>query len=90
MGLPAPAYGDPSIAGGAEGWNLNVWIMNNLFIEGTMRAIFSMLFGAGFILLTTRIEAKGGGAVTADVYKKKEHMGFNFWISTLIYISMGR
>ena len=51
MGLPAPAYGDPSIAGGSEGWNLNVWIMNNLFFEGTMRAIFSMLFGAGFILL---------------------------------------
>ena len=33
MGLPAPAYGDPSIAGGAEGWNLNVWIMNNLFLK---------------------------------------------------------
>jgi uncharacterized protein len=71
MGLPAPGYGDPTIAGGSEGWNLNVWIMNNLFFEGTMRAIFSMLFGAGFILLTTRIEAKGGGAVTADVYYRR-------------------
>ena len=71
MGLPSPSYGDPTIAGGSEGWNLNVWIMNNLFFEGTMRAIFSMLFGAGFILLTTRIEAKGGGAVTADVYYRR-------------------
>ncbi len=94
MGLPAPAYGDPSIAGGSEGWNLNVWIMNNLFFEGTMRAIFSMLFGAGFILLTTRIEAKGGGAVTADVYYRRTiwllifglvHGYLLLWVGDILY-----
>ncbi len=94
MGLPAPAYGDPSIAGGSEGWNLNVWIMNNLFFEGTMRAIFSMLFGAGFILLTSRIEAKGGGAVTADVYYRRTiwllifglvHGYLLLWVGDILY-----
>lgn len=94
MGLPAPGYGDPTIAGGSEGWNLNVWIMNNLFFEGTMRAIFSMLFGAGFILLTTRIEAKGGGAVTADVYYRRTiwllifglvHGYLLLWVGDILY-----
>lgn len=94
MGLPSPSYGDPTIAGGSEGWNLNVWIMNNLFFEGTMRAIFSMLFGAGFILLTTRIEAKGGGAVTADVYYRRTiwllifgiiHGYLLLWVGDILY-----
>jgi uncharacterized protein len=71
FGLPFPSYGDPTIAGGSTGLNLFAWTTNSLFFEGTMRAIFSLLFGAGFILLTTRIEAKGGGAVTADVYYRR-------------------
>jgi uncharacterized protein len=71
FGLPMPTYGDPSISGGSTGLNLYSWVTANLLFEGTMRAIFSMLFGAGFILLTTRIESKGGGAVTADVYYRR-------------------
>ena len=53
MGLPF-AYSDPTIAGGSEGLNLQVWIANNMFFEGTMRGLFTMLFGAGAILLTSR------------------------------------
>ncbi len=34
-----------------------VWI-NNLGFEGTMRALFSMLFGASSILLLTKLEKK--------------------------------
>jgi len=70
MGLPF-AYGDPSIAGGAEGYNLNVWIMNEMLFEGTMRGLFTLLFGAGIILLTSRLEAKGAGITTADIYYRR-------------------
>ena len=42
MGLPF-AYSDPSIAGGADGLNLQVWIMNEMFFEGTMRGLFTLL-----------------------------------------------
>ena len=44
------AYFDATNNGGATGWNLNVWWMNTLFFEGTMRGMFSMLFGAGILL----------------------------------------
>lgn len=48
------AYFDPTNNGGATGYNLTVWWMNTLFFEGTMRGMFSMLFGAGVLLFTSR------------------------------------
>lgn len=71
FGLPSPSYGDPSIAGGDTGLNLYAWITTNLFFEGTMRAIFSMLFGAGFVILTSRNEDGGAGLEVADVHYRR-------------------
>ncbi|WP_455169539.1 DUF418 domain-containing protein [Aegicerativicinus sediminis] len=70
MGLPF-AYSDPTVYGGADGWNLKSWIMTNMFFEGTMRGMFSMLFGAGVILLTSRLEKNGAGINTADIYYRR-------------------
>lgn len=70
MGLPF-AYSDPTIAGGADGLNLNVWIVNNMLFEGTMRGLFTLLFGAGVILLTSRLEKSGAGITTADIYYRR-------------------
>lgn len=71
FGMIYQAYGDPTIMGGAEGWNLRVWIMNSMFFEGTMRALFSMLFGVGMVLMTMRMEKKGGGIEVADIYYRR-------------------
>jgi len=70
MGLPF-AYSDPTIAGGADGLNLKVWIVNNMLFEGTMRGLFTLLFGAGVILLTIRLENNGAGIATADIYYRR-------------------
>lgn len=69
--LPFAAYSDPSVAGGASGLSLGAWTMNEVFFEGTMRAIFSMLFGAGVILITSRAEARGRQADIADIYYRR-------------------
>jgi uncharacterized protein len=58
MGL-GPAYDNPTIAGGDSGINLWTWLVINIGFEGTQRALFSILFGAGVILLTSRLEASG-------------------------------
>jgi len=42
-----------------------------LLFEGTMRGIFSILFGAGVILFTARSEQKGGGLEVADTYYRR-------------------
>lgn len=70
MGLPF-AYLDPTISGGSDGLNLLVWEINSLFFEGTMRGLFTLLFGAGVILLTSRLEKKGAGIFTADIYYRR-------------------
>ena len=56
MGMLSTAYYNPH--GGVDGshassLDLSVWFVNELFFEGSMRALFSMLFGAGVILFTT-------------------------------------
>ena len=58
MGL-GPAYDNPTIAGGATGINLWTWLVINIGFEGTQRALFSILFGAGVILFTSRLEGSG-------------------------------
>lgn len=71
FGLVFSAYADPSVMGGSEGWNLRVWIINNMLFEGTMRAMFSMLFGVGMVLMTSRMEERGGGIEVADIYYRR-------------------
>jgi uncharacterized protein len=50
------AYSDPSVAGGATGADLGAWIVTSVFFEGTMRGLFTLLFGAGVVLFTSRAE----------------------------------
>jgi uncharacterized protein len=47
------------------------WIAIRTLFEGKMRAVFSMLFGATAVLLTSRLERRDDGARTADVYYRR-------------------
>ena len=47
------------------------WVAQRTLFEGKMRAIFSMLFGAGVVLLTSRLERRGAGTRVADVYYRR-------------------
>ena len=53
MGL-GPAYDNPTVQGGDTGVNLWTWFAVNVTFEGTQRGLFSILFGAGVILFTSR------------------------------------
>ena len=63
------AYDDPTATGGSTGVNLWIWIVNHVLAEGKMRCLFSMVFGAGIILLTNRIEKRG--VPPADIYYRR-------------------
>ena len=67
----AGAYADPTVAGGSTGLNLYTWIGTTMFFEGTMRALFSLLFGVGMYILLSRLEKKGAGITAADVYFRR-------------------
>jgi uncharacterized protein len=48
-----------------------VWAVVAVLFEGKMRALFSMLFGAGVILLTERFERRKDFVHEADVYYRR-------------------
>ncbi len=58
-------------------WQLNTiaWFLRWIFFEGKMRGLFSLLFGAGVILLTERALARGAGIRAADIYTRR-----NMWL----------
>ena len=61
MGMLSAAYFHPLVgAGGAQATplDLQLWFATELFAEGSMRALFSMLFGAGVLLFVTGARAK--------------------------------
>src|ERR1035437_941456 len=46
FGMYFAAGNDPTVAGGATGLNLASWALFRILIEGKMRCLFSMVFGA--------------------------------------------
>lgn len=92
MGL-GPAYDNPTIAGGDTGINLTTWFVVNVGFEGTQRALFSMLFGAGVILLSSRMEASGK-ADASDIFFRRNLLLIGFglinawvllWVGDILY-----
>ncbi|WP_315823772.1 hypothetical protein [Paraflavitalea speifideaquila] len=69
--LPSSVGQDPSVWN-EQGVNFQVWYFVNLIPEGTQRAIFSMLFGAGVILFTSRAEKKLQGTWPADYFLRRQ------------------
>lgn len=67
----ALAYSDPTVSGGSTGLNLYTWMITNLFFEGTMRALFSLLFGVGMYIFLERLLKKGAGIKAADIYFRR-------------------
>jgi uncharacterized protein len=73
VALPG-AYSNPKVYGGHEGADLWAWIITEVGFEGTMRGLFGLLFGAGIILFTAKLEAKGQPDA-ADIYYRR-----NLWL----------
>jgi uncharacterized protein len=69
FGWPAVAYGDPFRGGGFEGLDRGVWFFNHMVFEDKMMTIFSMLFGAGLVLMDQRAEKRG--AKIGGVYYRR-------------------
>lgn len=70
MGLPSFAYLDPTYAGGSTGADLWTWAVNNVFTDGKMRALFTMLFGASTVLIADRAAAGSGLSPAATHYRR--------------------
>jgi uncharacterized protein len=93
FGLPASAYSVPINAGGHTGMNLVFWYANQIFFEGKMRALFSMLFGASVMLMTQRAEERGGLRARGIYYRRTLWLvvfgllhDYFIWIGDILYL----
>ena len=72
MGTPKAAWDYPPLISWT-GADQAVWWLRDVLAKGTMRGLLSLLFGAGFILMTTR--AGRDDARIADAYHRR-----NIWL----------
>jgi uncharacterized protein len=71
FGLPYSSYVIPDISGIASQANIAVWAFSELFVDGTMRGLFSMLFGASAMIFLDEARLAGGGLAIVDRYYRR-------------------
>ena len=70
--LPQIQALDPSVRNELSGLNFYAYYIIELFLEGSQRAIFTMLFGAGMLLFLGRLEKKMDGLMVAELYFRRQ------------------
>ena len=83
----------PTSIGNIGRLNMILWAARFVLFEGKMRGIFSMLFGAGVILLTSRLEQRGEGSRSADIFLRRNMWlvaiglthGYFLWFGDILY-----
>lgn len=58
--MPEVAYFNPAAWGGTDGADLAMWGVTFILVDGKMRGLFALLFGASMLLLMERTEMSGG------------------------------
>ncbi len=71
--MPGAAYLNPSAWGDLTGINKAVWIASHVLADSKMMAIFSILFGAGIILIIEKASTKGRSG-------RSLHLKRMFWL----------
>ncbi len=70
--IPPPAQNDPSLLNEWGTIDFTTWKIVQWFPEGTQRAIFSMLFGAGILLFIGGKEKRMDGMMPADYFFRRQ------------------
>ena len=71
FGLPEKTVEDLGIRGEYSGWNYISWWVVEVFFHGTMRGMFSMLFGASALLILEKYTTKSDGGTAAEYYFRR-------------------
>ena len=57
--MPAAAYSNPTAYGDLSGANRWVWTLSHVFADQKFMTIFSLLFGAGIVLMSEKLDERG-------------------------------
>ena len=88
-GLGEVAFYNPQLIGGDRWLDNALWTANQIFVEGSMRGLFTLLFGAGLVLFTDRAPYPDGPIRVADLHFRR-----TFWLLIIglvhSYLLLGR
>ena len=68
---PQAIYDYPVAAADWGGAPLQTWAVMHTLFEGSQRALFSMLFGAGMLLMVNRLDERTPGTDSARIYYRR-------------------
>jgi len=74
--MPLAAYANPLVMGGTDVLDIGTWFFTHLFFDQKFMSIFSMLFGAGLIMMMQRAESHA--AALGPIYYRRM-----FWLLLL-------
>src|SRR3546814_16547133 len=83
--LPEQAYFNPAAAGPLSRGDIAFWTVSFMAVDGKMRALFSMLFGASMLLLIDREEMAARAGRLAQVVR----VGWQFVLGLAPYMLLG-
>jgi uncharacterized protein len=72
FGFPVIQANNPMVANEMGTINFQVWYVVEGFLEGSQRGLFSMLFGCGVIVFTTRLEKRVNGVMPAELFLRRQ------------------
>jgi uncharacterized protein len=70
-GLPMAAYANPNLWGGNDPLNVGVLAVQWVLFDGKMRALFSIMFGAGIVLFMDRAIRRDNSVRAADLMTRR-------------------
>ena len=71
FGISETGFANPLLVGGDGALNDGLWSFAYIFVEGSMRGLFALLFGAGIVLFTARAAYPDGPIRIADLYYRR-------------------
>ena len=75
FGIGETAFFNPILVGGEGALNDGLWSFTYTYINGTMRGLFSLLFGAGIVMFMSKAPYPDGPVGVADLYYRR-----TFWL----------
>ncbi len=89
--MPLAAYNNPLVMGGSDALNLGTWFFTHLFFDQKFMSIFSMLYGAGLVMMMNRAEARNA-AFTPVFFRRSAWLivlgllhGYFIWFGDILF-----
>ena len=89
--MPLAAYYNPLIMGGTDALNMGTWFFTHLFFDQKFMSIFSMLYGAGVVMMMNRA-AERGVSFTPVFYRRSAWLmvigllhGYFIWFGDILF-----